>query len=138
MIERDMRKQLVKLLRPIGAYAVENGGCHPGTPDIATVLGPIECKATNQWPARVNTPVTLDHDLTQQQRIFLMKWHRAGGRAWVMLNIDGDWLLFEGMAAVAILGGKEGGTKAELFEAAIATWNRTPKTEELLAALRPA
>ena len=52
MIESDMRGQLVKILRPLGAFAVENGGCHPGTPDIAYRSGWIECKATEQWPAR--------------------------------------------------------------------------------------
>lgn len=135
MIEKDMRGQLVKLLQPIGAYAVENGGCHPGTPDIATVLGPIECKATNQWPARPDTPVKLDHDLTQGQRIFLMKWHRVNGCAWVMLNIAGDWLLFEGTVAVSILGGRKAGTKLELFENALGTWSRKPKTEELIPLL---
>lgn len=136
MIESDMRGQLVKLLAPIGAYAVENGGCHPGTPDIATVLGPIECKATNQWPVRPETPVKLDHDLTKGQRIFLMRWHRVGGAAWVMLNIAGAWLLFEGIVAVACLGGKEPGTAAELFESVVTIWYRKPKTEELLTALQ--
>lgn len=137
MIEKDMRGQLVKLLRPLGAFAVENGGCHPGTPDIAYVGGWIECKATNQWPARADTPVKLDHDLTKQQRIFLMKWARAGGRALVMLNIAGEWLLFDGMAAVGILGGDEGGTRAQLYVFALATWTCTPKTEELLPLLVP-
>lgn len=130
-----MRGQLVALLKPLGAFAVENGGAHPGTPDIATTVGWIECKATNQWPARPETGVKLDHDLTKQQRIWLMRWHRVNGRAWVMLNVDGDWLLFEGLAAVCILGGDEPGTRAELFKNALATWNRTPQTNELLPLL---
>lgn len=137
MIERDMRKQLVKLLRPLGAFAVENGGAHPGTPDIAYVGGWIECKATEQWPARPDTPVKLDHDLTKQQRIWLMKWHRVNGVAFVMLNIDREWLLFQGMVAAGILGGSEGGTRQELYEAALAKWIRvTPRTEELLLCLK--
>lgn len=135
MLERDMRKQLVKLLRPLGAFAVENGGAHPGTPDIAYVGGWIECKATEQWPARADTPVKLDHDLSKQQRIWLMKWHRVNGVAFVMLNIAGEWLLFQGMVAVGILGGKEGGTRAELYEAALEFWCWTPSTEELLILL---
>lgn len=135
MIERDMRGQLVRLLRPLGAFAVENGGAHPGTPDIAYVGGWIECKATEQWPARPETPVQLDHDLTRQQRIWLIKWQRVNGRAFVMLNIAGEWLLFAGIVAASLLGGKEGGTRQELFEAALATWNRTPKTEELMLLL---
>ncbi len=134
-IEKKIRGDLVKLLRPIGAYAVENGGCHPGTPDIATTMGPIEVKATEQWPARTTTVVQLDHPVTQGQRIFLMKWDRVNGCAWVMLNIAGEWLLFEGIVAAAILGGKEGGTRAELYESAAAIWECTPKTDEIISAL---
>lgn len=130
-----MRGQVVRLLQPIGAYAVENGGCHPGTPDIATVLGPIECKATNHWPARDDTPVRLDHPLTKGQCIFIMKWNRVNGSSWVILNIAGDWLLFRGMVAIAVLGGSDPGTKAELFASAEATWDRKPSTQELLAVL---
>lgn len=136
MLERDMRGQLVKLLRPLGAFAVENGGAHPGTPDIAYVGGWIECKATEQWPARAETPVKLDHDLSQQQRIWLMKWHRAGGRAFVMLNIDGEWLLFDGMVAAAGLGGKEGGTQQDLREWCLFLWKRVPPAEALIQFLR--
>ncbi len=135
MLERDMRSQLVKLLRPLGAFAVENGGAHPGTPDIAYVGGWIECKATEQWPVRADTPVRLDHDLTKQQRIWLLRWHRVNGRAFVMLNIDGKWLLFSGFVAVCILGGKEAGTQQELYKHALAIWDRTPKTEELVPLL---
>jgi hypothetical protein len=135
MLERDMRKQLVKLLQPLGAFAVENGGCHPGTPDIAFVGGWIECKATEQWPARADTPVRLDHGLSRQQRIWLVKWYRVNGRAFVMLNIAGEWLLFDGIVAASYLGGKEGGTRQELHEAALKVWDRTPKTEELLPLL---
>lgn len=135
MIERDMRKQLVKLLRPLGAFAVENGGCHPGTPDIAYVGGWIECKATEQWPARPETPVRLDHDLTKQQRIWQIKWACVNGRAFVMLNIAGEWLLFKGIVAASGLGGKEGCTRQELYESALKVWRRTPKTEELLPLL---
>lgn len=134
-LEKTMRAKLVKLLKPIGAYPVENGGCHPGTPDIATKLGPIECKSTNEWPARAETGVRLDHDLTQAQRIFIMDWAKVRADSWVMLKIDRDWLLFHGMAAVMVLGGREPGTKQELFDAAIAVWKGTPTTEGLLAAL---
>lgn len=130
-----MRKQLVKLLRPLGAFAVENGGAHPGTPDIAYRSGWIECKATEQWPAGADTPVRLDHDLTKQQRIWQIKWACVNGRAFVMLNIAREWLLFNGIVAATILGGKDGGTRQELYDNALKVWNRTPKTEELLLLL---
>lgn len=132
MLERDMRGQLVKILRPLGAFAVENGGAHPGTPDIAYRDGWIECKATEQWPARPETQVQLDHPVTRGQRIWLMKWHRVNGRAFVMLNIASEWLLFEGLVAVSILGGKEGGNRSELYVHALKVWQYcTPKFHEL-------
>lgn len=126
MLEREMRKHLVKILRPLSAFAVENGGCHPGTPDIAYVGGWIECKATNHWPVREENPVSLDHDLTKGQRIWQLTWQRAGGRAFVMLNIAREWLLFEGIVAASILGGKEGGTRRELYDASLEIWFSTP------------
>ena len=49
-----------------------------------------------------------------------------------MLNIAGEWLLFEGLVAAAILGE---GTRAELYESCLFYWTRTPKTEELLRLL---
>ncbi len=132
MLERDMRGQLVKILRPLGAFAVENGGCHPGTPDIAYVGGWIECKATEQWPANPETRVRLDHDLTKGQRIWLMKWQRVNGLAFVMLNIASEWLLFDGLVAASILGGKEGGTRQELYDHALYVWKYcTPKFHKL-------
>lgn len=129
MIERDMRGQLVKLLAPLGAFAVENGGAHPGTPDIAFVPGWIECKATNNWPAREDTPVKLDHPVTPQQRIFMVKWSRVNGRAWIMLNISGEWLLFDGIIGAKHLGTA---TRKELYDLALRTWTRTPTTKELM------
>ena len=61
-----------------------------------------------------------------------MKWANVGGRGFVMLNIDGTWMLFEGLAAVTIIGE---GTRLELMEACIGYWTRAPKYEELLPLL---
>lgn len=132
MIERDMRGKLVKLLQPLHAFAVENGGAHPGTPDINCSLGWIECKATNQWPARSCTKVRLDHELTPQQRIWLHKRARVNGKAWVMLNISGEWMLFGGIVAAEIMGKS---TRKQLYDMAIRTWTCTPTTSELIECL---
>lgn len=130
-----MRQQLVALLKPLGAFAVENGGAHPGTPDIALVPGWIECKATNQWPARADTVVRLDHDLTQQQRIWLVRWARVNGRAWVMLNIAGEWMLFDGPTAAQHVGKV---TRDELYRLSLEHWTRKPTFDELARHLRAA
>jgi len=129
-----MRQKLVALLKPLHAIAVENGGCHPGTPDINCTLGWIECKATNQWPARSCTPVRLDHPITPGQRIFMHKRARVNGKVWVMLNIDGAWLLFRGIVAAEHVGKA---TRDQLYEIAERTWDRTPTTEELIECLTP-
>lgn len=129
-LENDIRGQLVKLLRSYSAYAVENGHCHPGTPDISFVPGHIECKATNQWPARPETPVKLDHPVTPQQKIFCMKWTKAGGRMWFMLHIAGEWLLFDGPVGAAHLGVA---TRQQLYDVALRAWTRKPKPEELVS-----
>lgn len=133
MIERDMRQKLVALLKPLHAHAVENGGCHPGTPDIWFARGGIECKATNNWPARSCTPVKLDHPVTPGQRIWMHKRARAGGKGWIMLNIAGEWLLFDGVTGAEYLGKA---TRAELYELALRRWTRNPTTEELLECLQ--
>lgn len=128
-----MRTKLVGLLRPLDAFAVENGGCHPGTPDINHRDGWIECKATNRWPARPDTPVALDHPLTQGQRIWLWKRARVNGACHVMLTVAGEWLLFDGKTAADHLGRA---TRAKLYELALCVWTRTPTTKELLQWLK--
>lgn len=132
MLEVEMRRQLVKLLKPLHAFAIENGGCHPGTPDIGLARGFIECKSTERWPVRPDTPVVLDHPMTPAQRIFARKHAAAGGRCWVMLAIDGDWLLFAGTVAADVLGTA---TQAQLRAAAAAAWRGAPTTDDLLRVL---
>lgn len=129
MIESAMRKKLVELLKPLHAVSVENGQCHPGTPDVWYAEGGIECKATEYWPARPNTPVVLDHPVTPQQKIFAIKRHKAGGKVFFMLTIAGEWLLFDGPTGAARLGTA---TRQELYDLSLMHWRRTPTTEELL------
>ncbi len=132
MLESDMRQILVALLKPLHAIAVENGYCHPGSPDINYAEGWIECKATNNWPARPGTAVVLDHPVTPEQKIFMMKRERVNGACFVMLNISGEWLLFEGKIAAEYLGRA---TRVELYDLAVRCWKRTPRTPELVECL---
>lgn len=134
MLESHMRRTVVQLLKPLHAVSVENGLCHPGTPDVNCTLGWIELKATNDWPVRATSTVRLDHGLSPQQRIWLLRRRRAGGNAWVLVTVARDWLLFDGAVAAHVLGRV---TRLELTEAAIRIWEgRTPTSEELIRCLR--
>lgn len=128
MKESHMRQLVVKLLKPLHAFSVENGGCHPGTPDVNYAGGWIELKATERWPVNRKTIVKLDHDLTPQQRIWLVKRWQAGGRAFVLLTIEGDWLLFRGEVAAKVIGSTNG---AKLIEASLMTWPSIPNYMQL-------
>lgn len=130
-----MRKKVVQLLRPLHAISVENGMCHPGTPDIECTIGWIECKATNHWPVNPGTTVRLDHDFTPQQRIFARKRAAAGGGCWLLLTIERDWLLFLGDVAAELIGSA---TKSQLIEGAVAHWTTTPTSQELISCLQQA
>jgi hypothetical protein len=110
-----MRKQVVKLLQELDAFAVENP-CLPGTPDINCTLGWIECKKMRAWPKRAGTVVRLDHHLTPQQRIWLSRRCRKNGRAFVLLQVANDFLLLWGATAAEQL---EKLPKRALIEAAI-------------------
>ena len=133
MLESQMRKVVKRLLADYDPVAVENGIACPGTPDLECTLGWIELKATNNWPARESTVVRLDHDLSPQQRIWLVRRHRAGARCWVLLTVGRDWLLFGPEDAARHLGKS---TKAEMYKLAIATWDTTPTSEQLITCLR--
>lgn len=127
-----MRKTVVRLLKPLHAISVENGMCCPGTPDVSCALGWIELKAHESWPVRATTVVRLRHPMTPQQRIWHTDRRNAGGSAWVLITVAGDWLLFDGLVAAEFLGRKP---KSTLFEVAIETWLRTPTSKELIECL---
>ena len=124
-----MRGQLVSVMKPLHAFAVENGGAYPGTPDIAYIGGWIECKATDYWPARPGTIVQLDHHLTEAQRVFIVRQAVRGGKSLVMLNIQREWLLLEGMTAVKHL--EVDATREMLYDLALGHWKRKPTFEQL-------
>lgn len=127
-----MRKTVVRLLKPLHAVSVENGMTHPGTPDVSYAGGWIENKAMEHWPVKPETPLRVDH-FTPQQRIFLIRRRKAGGRAFLLLTVERDWLLFDGDTAARFLGTS---TKAELLPMALATWiGKTPPAAELIACL---
>lgn len=74
-----------------------------GTPDVNYLHGWIELKHRKEWPKRESTLVSIPH-FTQQQKNFLMKRHNLGGKAFLLLRVEDEWLLFDGLTASYAVG----------------------------------
>lgn len=99
----------------------------PGVPDVNYANGWIELKWVARWPPREG-PLRVDH-FTQEQRAWLRRRKRAGGRVFLLLKVGTqEWLLFDGAIAAVCIGRS---TREQLYEACLARWTRLPKTEEL-------
>ena len=127
MSESDMRGKVVRALRSLDAVSVENK-VYPGTPDVNYIGGWVELKWLRSWPRNADTdPVKIKH-FTPQQRVWLKRRWRRGGRAFLLLQAGGrDWLLFDGVTAAQIVGRV---TRPELFERALMNW-KTFNAKEL-------
>lgn len=130
MSEKDQRQRVVKALRHLDAFAVENR-VRPGTPDVNYIGGWIELKWLRYWPKHSDVwkaneegeptqpLVHLDH-FTPQQRVWLKNRWRKGGRAFLLLQAhQSDWLLFDGETAAHAVGRV---SRSELFRRALVTW----------------
>lgn len=102
MSEAHMRRRVVRWLKPLNAIPVENPA-QPGTPDVNYVEGWIELKKLNNWPKGADTIVKVDH-FTPQQRAWLKFRRLKHGRAFLLLQVKNEWLLFEGRKAAELLG----------------------------------
>src|SRR3990167_2086943 len=102
MSVKRFRGEVIRVLSPIGAFAIENTA-GDGAPDICTTLGWIELKIAYR-PRNDLTRVSID--LRKSQRIWLKRWSRYGGKAWTLTKIEtnGLWLLHEGAWAAEHLG----------------------------------
>jgi len=78
-----------------------------GTPDLTgTIRGKhfwIEFKFLDEFPKRKKTQVKCDH-FTQDQRTFLHDECMCGGRAFVWIQVGGEYFLFDGLEAAMHLG----------------------------------
>ncbi len=128
-----MRSRVIKLLEPLHGVAVENDAC-PGTPDVTYVGGWLELKSRDAWPKRPETPLRVRH-FTQEQRIWLRAECAAGGRAFLLLRVRYDWLLFWGETAADVLG-TDDGWRANLVNCAIKYWPDRLNEQELYWILR--
>ena len=122
MSEQEQRQRVVKALRRLDAFSVENH-VGVGTPDVNYLHGWVELKCLDKWPKRPGTPVKLHHDLTLEQRIWLKRRWAAGGEAYVILQVQKtqDWLLFDGPTAARLIGTA---TQGQLRDAALCTFTR--------------
>jgi len=95
MSETNMRHKVLKVLKPIGAFPVENP-CRPGTPDVNHWHGWIELKYRVGWPKRENTIIRL-HRFTINQKRFLRDRYNGNKDAFLLVRIGGrEWFLFKG------------------------------------------
>lgn len=107
-----------KALRGLDPVRVENSA-NLGTPDVNYTAGWVELKYISEWPKRPETVVRADH-FTPQQRTWLTRRVRSGGRAFMLLRVGVDWLLFRGDVAATIVGQHP---KKTLFATALRTWS---------------
>lgn len=127
-----MRKKVCKILREAGLdpFAVENP-ILPGTPDVNYRDGWIELKDVDRWPPR-GGPMRVPH-FTPQQRIRHRKRRAVGGRSYVLIRVDRDWLLFDGAIAAEILGDVE---KEMLIHHSICYWKGVLDADQLIEYVR--
>lgn len=127
MSEAKMWESIRPKLKEVDPVRVENV-VGIGTPDVNYNNGWIELKYLAKWPAREQTPVTIDH-FTPQQRTWLLRRHRKGGNAFLLLKVGKtDWLLFDGETAARHVGKVP---KSRMIELAVAYWSKLPSNKEI-------
>ena len=97
-----MRQKVVAFLKDRDAVSVENPA-YPGTPDVNYVEGWIELKWDREFPKKDDSVFKIDH-FSPQQRVWLHRRHRKGGKCWLLLQVGKEWFLFDGMTAFEIVG----------------------------------
>lgn len=89
--------------------------------------GWLELKHSHTWPKRAGTVVRLEH-FTEEQRAFLHLKGFAGGRTWLLWQVERDYLLFRWNNLTAI--GTT--TRDQLYAACDRRWERRLDYAELL------
>ena len=90
MSEHALRRKTILSLRPLAAFAVENSA-YPGSPDVSCTLCWIELKKVDRWPRGNWGKVKIE--LRPEQRMWLRRWCKAGGNAWVLIQVDQEYYL---------------------------------------------
>ncbi len=131
MAEKDQRRLVVKALRSLDAFAVENP-MKPGTPDVNYADGWIELKWLRNWPVRATTVVRIDH-YTKEQRVFLRKRWLTSQSAYLLLQVRREWMLFDGESAAKYVGNIQ---KEQLKMIAVAHWENGLNSGDLVSCLK--
>lgn len=118
MAESDQRGRVNRALRSLDAIAVENKA-YPGTPDVNYIGGFVELKWLRSWPRNCDESAVLIPHFTPQQRVWLKRRWRRGGRCWLLLQVRAEWLLFDGLTAGQAVGRI---SRPELVERAHRYW----------------
>lgn len=128
MTESEFRRRVVKLLRPLCAFAVENV-VYDGCPDVCLVTGWLELKIA-KLPKRPTTPVVVG--LRDSQRAWLRRWRRHGGNAWTLCRVEVDvgarWVLHDGEWGASY---HDSSVWTEWIIAALGVWNDKPDQQDI-------
>ena len=128
-------------LRPFGKLERIENAIGMGLPDVTFALrspskrtgsGWIELKHRVDWPYRGHTPLYLPH-FTKHQADWLRDWHGAGGRAYLLMQIERDYILLNAPDAVRVQ--ERLLTKTMLVGCALAWGHRTFPTMQVLRCL---
>ena len=96
-----------KALKPLfennglDAHRIENK-IELGTPDVNYLNGWIELKYKSRWPVKGGI-LAVPH-FTALQRRWLCRRQTAGGRAFLLLKVNKEWILFDGITGAKHLG----------------------------------
>jgi hypothetical protein len=100
-----------------------------GTPDVNLAGGEwIELKWKRRKPKNPNKIFQLDHEFTQEQRVWHIRRHHAGGKTFVLIKVGSDWILLAGNVAAEYL---ERVSYTELKLKAIKIWYKKLVDAEL-------
>lgn len=121
-----MNTRVAKMMRGTHYKRIENM-LDEGTPDCNWTNGWAELKTIEEWPKGADTIFHISN-FSDGQRRWLKRRCKAGGRAFLILHCEGDWLLFWGEHCNCI------GlcTKDELFDVVAVATSRGRLNEEKL------
>lgn len=99
MSEQTMRSRLVLRCKDLDMKPIENKVAK-GTPDVNYIEGWLELKWLRGWPVKGGV-VDINH-YSNHQRLWLKRRWERGGRAFLVLQVKKEWLVFCGCDALPV------------------------------------